>query len=247
MNNPLERTVIVDIQNSNYADLFEQICEPLMGVDKIFKNIDAAYDCVALSIAAFERTEFFAPFSSKYDAYLAGEVELTAEEAWGLELFEGEAMCAECHISQLGPNGESPLFTDFTYDNLGVPKNPDNPFYYLPPAFNPDGLDFVDYGLGAFLQNAGYGSDVYEAELGKVKVMTLRNIALTAPYMHNGVFTTLEEVVHFYNTRDVESWPPPEVPQNVNTDELGDLGLTLEEEAAIVAFMLTLTDGYEIP
>jgi cytochrome c peroxidase len=80
--------------------------------------------------------------------------------------------------------------------------------------------------------------------MGKHKVMSLRNIGLTAPYMHNGVFATLEEVVHFYNTRDVEVWPPPEVPMNVNVNELGNLELTPGEEAAIVAFMLTLSDGY---
>ena len=62
--------------------------------------------------------------------------------------------------------------------------------------------------------------------------------------MHNGVFKSLKEVVHFYNTRDVEEWPPPEVPENVNTDELGDLGLTDAEENAVVAFMKTLSDGW---
>ena len=88
------------------------------------------------------------------------------------------------------------------------------------------------------------------------------NIALTAPYMHNGVLQTLEQLVHFYNTRDtkdrvcddnndpgfgVDCWPAAEVARNVNSDELGDLGLTAEEEAAIVAFMKTLSDGYWIP
>jgi hypothetical protein len=86
---------------------------------------------------------------------------------------------------------------------------------------------------------------------GKHKVPTLRNVdkrpgrAFPKAYMHNGVFKSLEEVVHFYNTRDVEDWPPPEVTENVNTDELGDLGLTLEEEHLIVAFMRTLSDGYQ--
>jgi len=63
---------------------------------------------------------------------------------------------------------------------------------------------------------------------------------------HNGVFKSLEEIVHFYNTRDVEEWPEPEVPINVNTDEVGDLGLTAEEEADVVAFMKTLSDGHQI-
>ncbi len=82
---------------------------------------------------------------------------------------------------------------------------------------------------------------------------TLRNVdqrpydGFVKVYGHNGVFKSLEEIVHFYNTRDVEAWPAPEVSENVNTDELGNLGLTAAEEAAIVAFMKTLSDGYEFP
>jgi cytochrome c peroxidase len=64
--------------------------------------------------------------------------------------------------------------------------------------------------------------------------------------MHNGVFKTLKEVVHFYNTRDVEDWPPPEVSENVNIDELGDLGLTSDEEDSIVAFLETLSDSNKV-
>ncbi|RLA26100.1 MAG: hypothetical protein DRQ62_00630 [Gammaproteobacteria bacterium] len=86
------------------------------------------------------------------------------------------------------------------------------------------------------------GSD----ENGKFKVPSLRNIAKTAPYMHNGVFADLKEVVDFYNTRDVDSkWAAPEVAENVNTDELGDLKLTEDEVDSIVAFMKTLTDAYQ--
>ena len=79
-------------------------------------------------------------------------------------------------------------------------------------------------------------------EYGKFRVPTLRNIALTAPYGHNGYFKTLEEIVHFYNVRDVEDFPPAEYPETVNKDELGNLGLSQEEETAIVAFLRTLTD-----
>jgi len=82
-------------------------------------------------------------------------------------------------------------------------------------------------------------------------VATLRNIAVTGPYMHNGLFKDLKTVVHFYNTRDVEgainpetgeSWEEGEVDATKNVNELGDLGLTDEEEDALVAFMKTLTD-----
>jgi cytochrome c peroxidase len=151
-------------------------------------------------------------------------------------------MCSACH--------PSPLFTDFSYDNLGVPKNPLNPFYSQPKKINPDGADWIDPGLGGFLKSAGEEEDVYLPEMGKHKVPTLRNVdkrpypAFVKAYGHNGFFKSLEEIVHFYNTRDVEEWPAPEVPINVNTDELGNLGLTAEEEAAIVAFLKTLSDGY---
>ena len=73
---------------------------------------------------------------------------------------------------------------------------------------------------------------------------TLRNVELTPPYMHTGVFHTLYQSVSFYNSRDVAPWPEPEVAANVNRDELGDLGLTPQEMESIVAFMKTLTDGY---
>ena len=105
-------------------------------------------------------------------------------------------------------------------------------------------MDFVDLGLGGELGEA--------AQNGKFKVPTLRNIALTAPYMHNGALASLEEVVLFYSTRDVRRpggapWPAPEVAQNMNTTELGNLGLTEAEMNDIVAFLKTLTDGYVPP
>jgi cytochrome c peroxidase len=231
---------------SSYTYLFKAVC----GYDACLDiNVNGAYDCIGRSIAAYERSKEVQPFTSKYDYYLSGQATLTEQEMWGLELFEGKAMCSACHVSQMGSNGEHPLFTDFTYDNLGVPKNLMNPFY-SEPDWNPDGASWIDYGLGGFLKSIEYDSEVYEAELGKHKVPTLRNVdkrpypEFVKAYAHNGSFKSLEEIVHFYNTRDVEIWPSPEVPINVNTDELGDLGLTSEEEAAIVAFLKTLSDGY---
>lgn len=90
--------------------------------------------------------------------------------------------------------------------------------------------------------------------MGKHKVPTLRNVGkkpgkgFTKAYLHNGVFKSLKEVVHFYNTRDIKdaNWPNAEVNANINKDELGNLGLTEVEENAIVAFMETLSDGYVI-
>ena len=133
----------------------------------------------------------------------------------------------------------------FTFDNLGTPKNPENPVY-------DDDPDFIDTGLGGFLMTRKEHQHLAYENWGKHKVPTLRNVGkgpnenFPKAYMHNGVFKSLKEVVHFYNTRDVEEWPDPEVAKNVNDAELGDLGLTDAEEDAIVAFMHTLSDGYKL-
>ncbi|UCG26504.1 MAG: cytochrome C [Chloroflexota bacterium] len=215
---------------------------------------DMAYDGIGLSIAAYEDSPEVNAFSSKLDQTYDGKVKLSKQEQRGFALFRGKGMCHRCHIS----NGKQALFTDFSFDNLGLPQNPENPAGVSP--------DFVDPGLGGFLMNSGYEEDVYMAEWGKHKVPTLRNVDLrpeedfVKAFGHNGYFKTLEGIVHFYNTRDVKAtcpglyteaealaadcWPPPEVGENVNTDELGDLGLTPEEEAAIVAFLTALSDGY---
>lgn len=249
-NNPSAEAVIEQIAEGKYADLWEQVWGEPISYDN-HEDVVKNYARVGLAIAAYEASTEVNQFSSKYDAYLAGLVELTEQEMMGLELFNGDAQCSACHPSE-AVNGTPPLFTDFTFDNLGVPKNPENPFYEMD-DFNPDGYDWVDFGLGGFLESHPDFIVFAEDNMGKHKVPTLRNVGLspgqgfTKAYMHNGVFKSLKEVVHFYNTRDVEEWPPAEVPENVNTDELGNLGLTDEEEDAIVAFMLTLSDGYKLP
>ena len=215
---------------------------------------DTAYDSIGLSVAAYEDSSEVNAFSSKYDLTFDGKTKLSKEEQRGFALCQGKGKCKLCH-----PSGKDAAFTDFTFDNLGIPQNPENPAGIAP--------DFVDPGLGGFLKNAGYDEQVYQAEWGKHKVPTLRNVDLrpaatdVKAYGHNGYFKSLEDIVHFYNTRDVlvsceetgdpqpgvNCWPAPEVPQNVNTAELGDLGLTPDEEAAIVAFLKALSDGYVIP
>ena len=217
-----------------------------------------AYDNIALSIAAYEASEEVNAFSSKYDLTFApnpGKAKLSKQEQKGLALFWGKGKCARCHTV----GGKSALFTDFTYDNLGLPQNTENPAGTAPA--------FVDPGLGGFLKSAGYPEEIYQEEWGKHKVPTLRNVDLrpypsfVKAYGHNGYFKSLEGILHFYNTRDVkpecpgayteaqalaaDCWPAPEVPETVNHDELGDLGLTAEEEADIVAFMKALSDGYQ--
>ncbi len=244
---PDERYICRQVANSNYAPLFREV----FGADALEldteEDVERAFHNIAVAIGAYEASAEINQFSSKYDHYLAGRVELTPQEALGLELFEAEdkGNCADCHPSQPAEDGTPPLFTDFTYDNLGIPKNPDNPYYRMPADINPDGAAWIDPGLG--------GITGEESDLGKVKVPTLRNVDLR-PYPdfikafgHNGFFRSLEEIVRFYNTRDTTEWPPPEEPRNVNTEELGNLRLTAEEEAAIVAFMRTLSDGYRLP
>ena len=234
MANPDEKAVVDKVRRSEYANLFRDVFGAAA-----FKDPNETYGMVAEAIAAYERSRELNLFNSKYDFYLAGKVALNEQERRGLELFEDEEKgnCAACHPSRPSDDGTPPLFTDFTYDNLGVPKNPENPFYYLPESLNPDGADFVDLGLGGVLGKS--------SEIGKFKVPSLRNIAKTGPYLHNGIFKNLRQVVVFYNTRDVGPWPAPEVGVNVNRDELGDLGLTEQETDDIVAFLHTLTDGYD--
>ena len=238
MANPDIKTVVSKIRKAPYAEDFNKV----FGSGAL-QHTDVAYDHVAAAIAAYERSREVNPFTSKYDYYLAGKAELSTEEKRGLELFEAEEKgnCAACHISNSENTDLPPLFTDFTYDNLGVPKNPKNRIYKMDKQFNPHGDAFVDKGLGASIRVSRAEHD------GKFKVNTLRNIDKTAPYMHNGVFTTLKEVVDFYNTRDVsDKWGKPEVSENVNDEELGDLKLNEQEIDDIVAFMKTLTDGYQL-
>jgi len=229
--------------------------------------VNMAYDNIALAIAAYEDSPEVNAFTSKFDQRKGREVKLSRSEQRGLALFRGKGKCARCHTA----NGQWPLFTDYTFDNLGTPQNPENPVGVAP--------SFVDLGLGGFLMDAGYPEEVYEEELGKQKVPTLRNVGkgsceadpdnpdcVVKAYGHNGYFKSLAGIVHFYNTRDTKPtcpsdqsgkpytaaeaitnncWPEPEVYENVNTDELGDLRLTADEEAAIVAFLMTLSDGFD--
>jgi len=232
-NNASAQVVIDKVLASSYKDLFLEVCT----------DPASYYECIGRAIAAYERSAEVSQFTSKYDYWLKGQAKLTGQEQRGLELFNTRGQCANCHVP--------PNFTDFTYDNLGVPANPLNPFY-SELEWNPAGADWVDTGLGGFLEAAGYAEAVYMAEWGKQKVPTLRNVDLrpskkfVKAYSHNGYFKSLEEIVHFYNTRDVPGagWPDPEVAVNINTTEMGNLGLNRGEELAIVAFLKTLSDGY---
>lgn len=230
MGNAAEADVTAKVRKASYFPVLEEI----YGAQAV---ADSLYLCVTDALAAYEASREINPFSSKYDAYLEGKYELTEAEKRGLELFKEKGMCAECHILDNDPRAGRPLFTDHTYDNLGIPRNPANPHYRVPADYFTLAPDSTDLGLGAIVGK--------EEEHGKFRVPTLRNIEKTAPYGHNGYFATLEEIVHFYNTRLINSeYPAPEYAATVNVDELGNLGLTPQEEEDLVTFMKTLTDGF---
>lgn len=232
MNNPDAAAVVNSIINASYAQEFLTVFG-----DNALNTTDDAFEHVADAIAAFERSCELSPFSSKFDAVQAGTDSLTDTEQRGAGIFFGRGGCTVCHDSnnRRGTIGQQ-VFSDFSYSNIGTPANPENPFYNLATEFNLEGASFVDNGLGAIVD--------LPSENGKFRVPTLRNIAFTAPYMHNGVFQTLEEVMHFYNARDVDSaFGVPEVAENITRrGRVGNLGLTAQEEADLVSFLLTLSD-----
>ncbi len=249
--------VVEKVCTSDYVDLFKKV----WGSKVCTEDVALAYDKIGYSIAAYEASTEVNAFSSKYDYSLPGKAQLSKQERRGLALFMGKGKCSKCHVI----DGRAPLFTDFTYDNLGMPRNPENPAY----SWKDEGEAWVDPGLGGFLATRLEYHAYADANWGKHKVPTLRNVDLrkfdggVKAYGHNGYFKSLEGIVHFYNTRDVKPvcpvpyteeealaencWPAPEVAQNVNTAELGDLKLTKADEAAIVAFLKTLSDGYKPP
>lgn len=265
---PDNATVVARVAAADYAYLFNLA---FSFVD--FADVDLTFDQIAIAIAFFEESAILNQFNSIYD-----KEQLTDEQQDGLTLFENvdTAKCVLCHVTDGGPGAAE--FTDFSYDNLGIPVNP------LIAAKG------VDPGLGGFIQKVLSNPEAYpqslvdqiqlgvsngddaSANLGKHKVSTLRNIALTPPYGHNGFFPNLTSIVQFYNTRDPLAcssmvggipvtpalldagiipgyngitgycWPAAEIGTNVNNAELGNLGLSSTEVDLIVAFLKALTD-----
>lgn len=258
-------TVITKLSGATYASEFKA----LYG-QAVFDNPQAAFESVALALQAFEKeSPEFARFSSKYDAFLRGQASLSASELRGLALFntrdnekdpsKNKGNCVACHPSAIGKDGSFPLFTDFSYDALGVPRN-------WKVASDPTQFD-----LGA----CNNGTDAVEALsesakaalCGKFKVPSLRNVGLRKAFFHNGRFTSLTDVVTFYVQRDInpdqfylDANGQPDVKfndlplayrGNVNTTEgpynrkPGDSpALNAAEIADVVNFLCTLTDGW---
>jgi cytochrome c peroxidase len=284
-NNPSAKHVCLGVRRSPYAWLFREVWGP-RSLDCV-KDVDGTYERIARSIAAYERSAEVNPFSSRFDRFwdscrdshpgvpMINEMNwrkkfsdkgLSETELRGLMIFNTKGKCSSCHFLKPMHGSPYPLFTDFRYHNLGLPKNPANPFYEMPRKWNPDGEAWVDLGLGGFLQQTAGAVDSrgvdrdYLAQapenVGKHKTPTLRNVdkrpypRFVKAYGHNGYFKSLAQIVHFYNVRDVPCaanappcWdgPPPEVAGNVSA-LLGDLGLTPEEGMALIEFLKTLSD-----
>ena len=254
MANASKAELIARLGKARYAAQFRQVFGAA-----ILDDTELAFDRIQFALQQFQKEDSsFHPFDSKYDQFLAGKVTLDAAELRGLALFNNpnKGNCAACHPSARGAGGASPLFTDFSYDNLGVPRNTRIPATQDPAYFDlglcgPDRTDLAARGdlCGAF------------------KVPTLRNVATRKAFFHNGAFATLTDAVRFYARRDTnpEEWYPvgvdgqvqkfndlpPQYRANVNTSEgpynrkPGEAPALSESEIAdLVKFLGTLTDGY---
>lgn len=246
--------VVDKLSRASYAHEFRQV----FGAD-IFTRPGDAFARMTLALQQYQREDAdFRPFSSKYDEFLRGKASLSGQELRGLALFNdpGKGNCAACHPSARGSDGSHPLFTDFSYDNLGVPRNPEL-------AQNDDPA-FFDLGLCA----RDGGDMAARTDLcGAFKVPSLRNVALRRAYFHNGRFKTLKEALTFYVQRDTHPEKfyssnadgsvlkfddlPPRYHGNVNTSEApydrapGDApALSDAEIDDVIAFLKTLDDGH---
>ncbi len=201
---------------------------------------------VSGSLAAFQSTKMFAPYSSKYDRFLRGEITLTSQEEHGRLLFFSNLVnCSSCH--QLGQSRQT--FTDYSYHNIGTPNNPN-----LPQPQQDRGLAENPKLTTALNSHSSPTSPpLVLRQAGKFRVPTLRNIAVTAPYMHNGVFSELHTVLAFYNKylmRAEENpetrapWRAPEFSETISHDLLAQ-GQPLDTYRieALLAFLKTLTDA----
>lgn len=209
------------------------------------ESADSGYEVMTKAIAAFERSSTFSPFDSKYDRFLRGEVDLSKEEELGRVLFFSEQFtnCNQCHQLKRSAIDPEETFTDYSYHNIGVPENGPGR------AENGVALGTVDEGLLANPAVTDPGAR------GKFKTPTLRNVAVTGPYMHNGVFQELRTVIAFYNRYNSKSeaaqinpetgkpWGDIPVEATLSQTELTH-GPALDGRRidALVAFLRTLTD-----
>ncbi|WP_160062628.1 cytochrome-c peroxidase [Psychromonas sp. L1A2] len=200
-----------------------------------------AFQGFANALQAFENTDQFATYDSKYDRFLKGEYDLTVLEDLGRTLFfsNNNVNCNSCHLLKTEDSKKEP-FTNHQYRNIGVPASIDLI------SLGHLKADFIDHGL---LENPAVDDPKYD---GKFKNPSLRNVAVTGPYMHNGVFKELRTVMEFYdhynnversiNPETGKPWRAPEVPTTVDKEDLTAHALSDRKIDALVAFMKILTD-----
>ncbi|WP_257217368.1 cytochrome-c peroxidase [Janthinobacterium sp. BJB301] len=227
----------------------------------IFEQPGQALRWALMSLEVFQESPLdFYPYTSKYDAVLRKQASLSPQEARGLALFNDERKgnCASCHISQVSAGGAFPQFTDYGLINIGVPRNGKLPVNADPAFFDmglcgPDRTDLMEH----------------KEYCGSFKTPSLRNVALRKVFFHNGSFDSLEQVLRFYVQRDTapQKWYPadkhgkvrkyddlpPGLVANVNVEAPFDRqpgqapALNETEIADVIAFLHTLTDGYQAP
>jgi len=241
----------------------------------VLSNPDTALADMGLAIAAFENTAGFHPFSSKYDAYVSGQVKLTAQEAAGLAAFSdpNKGHCVPCHSTNGGPSGSPAQFTDYSYHALAVPRNwkiaYNNDSTTLPSFVPGNGTNlgapnhkYYDMGLcGPLRTDLAADTNL----CGSFKTPTLRNVGLKQTYEHNGIFTSLSQVVTFDATRNSNAahWytkadGSPDILYNdlpvaydKNVEPTNHPGgpiapnLNATDIQNIVSFLCTLTDGFD--
>ena len=188
MNMPDKASVVKRIkENQNYMSAFQKFYG-----DNVFEDTDNAYLSMTIAIAKFEKTDEVSPFDSKWDRYLKGEYQLTFNELTGKSVFfaDQNSSCVNCHLIDDVNNQRRPkqTFTNYKYFNLGVPENT-----ALKEAIQSKGLHlgFLANGDMGLFENPAVTDEKLK---GKFKTPTLRNIAISAPYMHNGVFKELKTV-----------------------------------------------------
>lgn len=240
MNMPNAKAVVERIQeNPKYVTTFKKIYG-----DNIFADANNAFSAMGNAIGEYEKTSEFSSFDSKYDKYLRGEYDLTLLEDLGRTLFfsNNNVSCANCH-KLLPEDSEHEVFSDFRYKNIGVPAN-------LKLQKINNNIGFVDHGM---LNNPMIKDpENREKYDGKIRTSSLRNVAVTAPYMHNGVFKDLRTVILFYDkynnpdrTLNPETglpWGNPQVADTIDLDDLKANILTDRKVDALLAFLATLTD-----
>ncbi|WP_191600241.1 cytochrome-c peroxidase [Marinomonas algicola] len=230
-------------ENTFYKKRFEEIFG-----HPVLEDSALMYTAMTQAIMAFEETELFMPFDAKYDRVLRGEETFTAEEELGRTLFFSQQFtnCNACHQLNASPFYERETFTNYHYENIGIPENSQ--------------VREKDNSMGKKDAGLWLNPRVTDARhKGKFKVPTLRNVAVTGPYMHNGVFKELRTVIEFYDhfnnpSRTVNpetgvEWDQAEWPETVNLKELEKgPALTDQKIDALLAFLNTLTDKkFETP